>query len=330
MSTATLVPETYELEGDDALETLRRTGWGRLLKESFRRFRYADGFSHSRALAFQVTLSLAPAIIAVVGLATLLHADHVRDVLGQTVTRLAPGPAGNVVMAAIRHGQRAVGGGALGALVFGVVAALISAATAMGQVERGANRIYGVERDRPTLRKYAVGFLLACSAGVAMVAALVLMVAGKDIAEALGALGAVEVLWNALRWPMAIVLLVAAIALLFRASPRRHQPAASWLASGAAVSVLLGSVFTALLSLYLEASRTFGQTYGPLAGLIGVLVWALLMSLAVFLGLAFAAQLEAIRAGVRKPITGERTNQPGARRQPVGGRRWRGLLGAGR
>src|SRR6266508_2779069 len=39
--------------------------------------------------------------------------------------------------------------------------------TAMGQVERGANRIYGVERDRPTLRKYAVGILLACSAGLA-------------------------------------------------------------------------------------------------------------------------------------------------------------------
>lgn len=61
-----------------------------------------------------------------------------------------------------------------------------------------------------------------------------------------------------------------------------------------------------------------------------MLVWALLMSLAVFLGLAFAAQLEAIRAGVRKPITGEQTNLPGARRQPVRGRRWRGLLGAGR
>ena len=26
MSTATSVPETYDLEGDDALETLRRTG----------------------------------------------------------------------------------------------------------------------------------------------------------------------------------------------------------------------------------------------------------------------------------------------------------------
>jgi YihY family inner membrane protein len=325
MSTATLVPETYELEGDDALETLRRTGWGRLVKDSFRRFRYADGFSHARALAFQVTLSLLPATIAVVGLATLLHADQFRNILGQMVTRLAPGPAGDVVVAAFRHGQRAVGGGALTALVFGLLAALISAATAMGQVERGANRIYGVERDRPTTRKYVIGFLLACSAGLAIIVSLVLIVAGQDISKALGISGAVEVLWAVLRWPVAIVLLVGAIALLFRASPRRHQPAPSWLAVGSAVSVLLGFVFTILLSLYLGASKTFGETYGPLAGLIGVLVWAFLMSLAIFLGIAFAAQLEAVRAGVVEPVIGDHTNAPGPRQVTI---RRRGTLGA--
>jgi YihY family inner membrane protein len=325
MSTATLVPETYELEGDDALETLRRTGWGRLVKDSFRRFRYADGFSHTRALAYQVVLSLLPATIGVVGLATLLHADHFRRILGQTVTRLAPGPAGDVVVEAFRHGQRSVGGGALTALLFGLLAALVSAATAMGQVERGANRIYGVERDRPTTRKYLIGLGLACSAGLAIIVSLVLIVGGEDISKALKISGAVEWLWAVLRWPVSIALLVGAIALLFRASPRRHQPAASWLAVGAAASVLLGFVFTALLSLYLGASKTFGQTYGPLAGLIGVLVWAFLMSLAVFLGLAFAAQLEAVRAGVVSPITGEQTNASGPRQDAV---RRRGALGA--
>jgi YihY family inner membrane protein len=302
MSTATLVPETYHLEGDDALDTLRRTGWWRLLKDSFRRFRYADGFSHSRALAFQVTLSLLPATIAVVGFATLLHADHFRKILGQMATRLAPGPAGD---------------GAISAVVLGLLTALISAATAMGQVERGANRIYGVERDRPSVRKYAVGFLLACSAGLAIVLSLVLVVAGKDIGKAMGISGAVGVLWAVLRWPLAIVLLVVAIAMLFRESPRRHQPAASWLASGSAMAVLLGFVFTGLLSLFLGVSTTFGQTYGPLAGMIGVLVWALLMSMAVFFGLAFAAQLEAVRAGVAEPVTGQQTNAPGSREELV-------------
>jgi uncharacterized BrkB/YihY/UPF0761 family membrane protein len=60
------------------------------------------------------------------------------------------------------------------------------------------------------------------------------------------------------------------------------------------------------LSLFLNASTTFGQTYGPLAGFIGVMLWAFLSSIVVFYGLAVAAQLEAVRAGVLSP-TEDRT-----------------------
>jgi hypothetical protein len=54
MSTAAAVPLTHDLEGDDAVETLRSAGLRSLLRESLMRFRFADGFSHSRALAFQL------------------------------------------------------------------------------------------------------------------------------------------------------------------------------------------------------------------------------------------------------------------------------------
>ncbi len=57
----------------------------------------------------------------------------------------------------------------------------------------------------------------------------------------------------------------------------------------------------ALLAVYIDATDSFGATYGPLAGTIGVLLWAFLTSVALFLGLAFAAQLEAVRAGVPSP-----------------------------
>ena len=51
------------------------------------------------------------------------------------------------------------------------------------------------------------------------------------------------------------------------------------------------------LALYMDATDSFGATYGPIAGTIGVL-WTFCTSIALFLGLAFAAQLEAVRAGV--------------------------------
>ena len=70
MSTARLIPETWELSGDDAWRTLRRTGRRRLLADAFQRLRWADGFSHSRSLAFLVALAAIQGIIALVGVAS--------------------------------------------------------------------------------------------------------------------------------------------------------------------------------------------------------------------------------------------------------------------
>jgi uncharacterized BrkB/YihY/UPF0761 family membrane protein len=64
-----------------------------------------------------------------------------------------------------------------------------------------------------------------------------------------------------------------------------------------------------LLALYMSASRGFG-TYGPLAGMIGMLIWAFSSSVAVFLGLAFAAQLEAVRAGSPQPTEPAEESSP--------------------
>jgi uncharacterized BrkB/YihY/UPF0761 family membrane protein len=64
-----------------------------------------------------------------------------------------------------------------------------------------------------------------------------------------------------------------------------------------------------VLKLYIEATDNFGATYGPIAGTIGVLLWAFAAAVALFLGLSFAAQLEAVRAGVPEPRT-ERDSNP--------------------
>jgi uncharacterized BrkB/YihY/UPF0761 family membrane protein len=69
MSTARFVPETWELSGDEARETLRRTGRKKLVRDAFVRFRASDGFSHARSLAFVTSLLLVQGVILLVGLA---------------------------------------------------------------------------------------------------------------------------------------------------------------------------------------------------------------------------------------------------------------------
>lgn len=303
MSTAGAVPETRGLEGDDAIETLKNVGAGHLVRDSFVRFRRADGFSHSRALAFQLVLTLLPALIAVVGFAKVLDQESFSKVLETTFKDLAPGPAGEVLTQTIESSS---GSGGV-ALFLGLVVAVVSGATAMGQIERGANRIYGVERDRPSVAKYVRATLLALTAGIATVGALVLTVAGSELGGALTDHAWSETLgkvWSIVRWPLGAGLVAAAAALLFEKAPNRSQPEASWLAFGSGLSVLFWFAFTGILAGYLKISKDFGETYGPLAGFIGLMLWALLTALALFAGLAIAAQLEAVRAGSPEPDDG--------------------------
>ena len=304
MTTASTVPVTRdeELESDEAFETLRRTGRRRLVIDAVARFRAADGFSHSRALAFQVTLTLLPALIAVVGLAATLEVESFTRVVRETIQQLAPGAVGDIFTAALQQGTSAArqeSGEA--ALAGGAIAAGVAGTTAMAQVERGANRIYGTEQDRPFLRKYLTAALLATTAGSLAVLSVAVLVGGSAIRDSVAWGETIDGVWAAVRWPVGIALAVASIALLFEHAPRRRQPEPSWLAFGAAASALLWLCFMALLVVYVEATGSFGATYGPIAGTIGVLLWTLLSAVALFLGLALAAQLEAVRAGVERP-----------------------------
>jgi len=305
MTTAAAVPSTRgELEGDEALDTLRRCGRRRLVLDSVSRFRAADGFSHSRALAFQITLTLLPALIAVVGLAEALGQETFRRVVQETVNSLAPGAVGDIFTAALKQGSTSASReSGETALTAGFVAALLAGTAALAQVERGANRIYGVERDRPFLRKYFRGLVLALTAGLLALLSLVLLVGGRAIREAVDGGTTFDLLWTIARWPVGLAFVVGSVALLFEKSPSRQQPEASWLAFGAAAAAVLWLVFMGLLAVYIQATDSFGDTYGPLAGTIGVLLWSFLTSVALFLGLSFAAQLEAVRAGHPTPRT---------------------------
>jgi YihY family inner membrane protein len=239
-----------------------------------------------------------PALIALVGFAHEIGQQNFTLILTQTFRDLAPGPAGEVLTQAIDQGSADESGAT--ALLFGLIAAIVAGVTAMGQVERGSNRIYGIERDRATLAKYTRATVLALTAGVATVLALVLMVAGGEIGapakEVSGWSDALDTVWAVGRWPLGALLVAGAIALLFKACPRRRQPSFSWLVLGSSIAA-----FTGLLAAYIGLSQDFGETYGPLAGLIGLLLWTFGTALALFLGLSVAAQLEAVRAGAPGP-----------------------------
>ena len=147
---------------------------------------------------------------------------------------------------------------------------------------------------------------MALAAGAPAMIGFLIVVAGGALGDALEAVyGVSGTLVSVLRWPVGVLLMLVAITTLFDRAPRRRQPGFSWLAIGGAVALVLWLLFTVLLVAYVRTSDGFGTVYGPLTGIIALLLWAQLTSVALFLGMAFAAQLEAVRAGVHEGATAD-------------------------
>lgn len=291
-----------ELSADDAFLALRRYGRWPLLRDAFIRFRYGDGFSHSRAFALQLCLAIVPFLIALSGLATDLGVESGGQVVADTIIELSPGASAPVVRQLLDDDERTEEAGEV-ALALGMVTGLVALTMAMAQVERGANRIYGVERDRPALAKYVRATVLALTAGLPALFGFLLLVAGHAAGQSMERQfhmsGAVRLAWDVARWPVSLALIVFAVGALFRYSPRRKQPALSWLLFGAVVATVLWWLASLLLAGYVRFSDSFGATYGPLTAIMALLLWANLTGVTFFVGLAFAAQLEASRVGAR-------------------------------
>jgi YihY family inner membrane protein len=310
MTTARTVPVTTEMDGDeldalDAWHLARKHGLRSIAAESFVRFRYGDGFTNSRALALQACLAVVPFLLALTGLASDIDEERPAAVVAHVVDSLSPGNGDTDALAsAVEKSDESEKAGEV-ALVLGLGFALISMTTAMAQVERGANRIYGIRRDRTALAKYGRAAVLTAILAVPVGVGFLMIVGGGAFGEAMAesygwSADAVQ-WWNVVRWPIGLGLLVVTIAVLLDHVPRRRQPALSWLALGAGIAVSLSALATVGLALYVSLSSSFGSVYGPLAGVFALLLWALLSSIALFYGTAVCAQLEALRAGDPDP-----------------------------
>ena len=111
MTTARLVPVTVEMDGDeldaeDAWHLARRFGLRRIAVDSFRRFRYGDGFTNSRALALQTCLAVLPFLLALTGLAADIDDEKPARVVARHRGYLPGTATGDALASAASPGGR--------------------------------------------------------------------------------------------------------------------------------------------------------------------------------------------------------------------------------
>jgi membrane protein len=86
------------------------------------------------------------------------------------------------------------------------------------------------------------------------------------------------------RWPLLLIILLGALAVLYRFAPSRAPPRWQWLSIGAVVAALLWIAGSALLSSYLSKFANYNATYGSLGAAIGLMMWMWVSAIVIMFG----------------------------------------------
>ena len=175
-------------------------------------------------------------------------------------------------------------------LLWTVVLALWTANSAVKMLFYGMNVAYH-EVERRNIVNYNLVCMAFTVSGFVAVLVTAALVVGVPIA--LGVFGLAEE-WShlsPLRWPVLLVVYMAALTVSYRIGPCRARARWRWLTPGAIFAALLSLLLSLGFSWYLQ---TFVRTasYGPLAAMMGFLIWTWLTVQIVILGAELNAEIE--------------------------------------
>ena len=251
--------------------------------------------------------SLLRALIALVGFASAFDDTAVADGIVRAIENVVPGLAGSALTEAVHQAQKVGAHNRFLPLTLGLIGTAITASTALGQIERATNRIYGIERDRPAHAKYGRAFVLALSVGFLFAVAFVTLAFGRDIGRQDGVMHSI---WVVVRWPAGLAIAALALTGTPRYAPRRRQPSMSWLAFGSAVRRRLLDGGDALLRHRVQRELVVRPDVWAARRHRRAPARTLFSAVSILFGVAVAAQLEAVRAGLPQPAEPDPEEHP--------------------
>lgn len=244
------------------------------------------------SVAFFGMLAVFPAIIAIVSVYGLVaDPDEVRDQI-ESLTSALPEDAGQLITNQLESITQQSGGGLGFGVVIGIVAALWTAGGGVGALIRGLNIVHGEGEMRTAVRRRGLALVLTIAGVVGTVAVLGLIVALPPIVRRLTDSGLAASIVVTLRWPVLGLLLLVALAVLYRVAPTRPRPRRHWTSWGAVVAMLVWLAASAGFSLYIDRMGSYNETYGSLGAVIILMLWLYISAFVVLLGGEIDAVME--------------------------------------
>jgi len=257
------------------------------------------------SLAYHWFLAIFPAVIAVLGLLSLVHVRaHDVNSLSHAINKALPAGVASVFTGAITSATARDSASVL-AIVIGVAIAVWSASGGMSALQQALDIAYEVPVDRKFLARRLRALPLMAATLLLGVSGACLIVLGAPIGS--GIEGhvplhgvAFTIVWTILRWAATLVLISGLFSFFYYVAPNRREKW-RWTTPGGSFATVVFVLASLGFSYYVTKFGSYGKTYGTFAGVAILIFWLYLTGLAVLVGGEINAELERETSSVDAP-----------------------------
>ena len=286
-------------------------GWWQVTRRAMKESSADNVPMLAAGVAFFAFLAVFPAIIAAISLWGLVAEPETVAQQVEGIAAALPEQAQPIITDQLGSIVSSSGGALSVGLIVSLLAALWSASSGTSNLMKAVNIAYDEEETRGFLKTRGIALALTLGAIVFVLLTLALVAVVPPLLDSLQLGVAGTILAQVVRWGLLIVLIIVALAVVYRVAPDRDAPKLTWVSTGALVAGVLWILGSLGFSLYVNNFGSYNKTYGALAGVVVLLLWLYLTSYIVLLGAEVNAESE--RQTKKDTTTGEP--------QPMGERR---------
>ena len=266
--------------------------WGELFKRTFKDSIADDALGLAAQLAYYFFLSLFPALLFLLALASFFPLGQFTDMLPNMLGAFAAPQMVDLIRNQLQELSNRDNGGLLS---IGLLGAVWSSSSAMVSIANALNRAYDIEESRPWWKVRLTAIVLTIGVALFILVSFTLVVAGPQLADLVanrvGFGPAFEWTWKILQWPLVFILVVIGIGLIYYFGPDAEQEWV-WVTPGAVLGTALWLLASLVFRLYVVNFGNYDETYGTLGAIILLMLWFYLTGLSIIVGAELSAEIE--------------------------------------
>ncbi|MDB5982905.1 MAG: Ribonuclease [Pseudomonas sp.] len=299
---------------------LRNLHMGKVLVHTVNEFMEDEMSTYASALAYQMLFSLFPFLLFLIALIGFLHLPDFFSWLRLQSELVLPPQALDQVNPVIDQLQESKGG----LLSFGIVIALWTASAGVRLMMSAMNAAYDVVEGRPIWKRFPLSIFYTVGIAGMLLAAAALMVLGPQVmswvAGQIGMEDFIVTLWTILRWPVIIILMMMAVALIYYVMPDVEQQF-RFISPGSVLAVVVWIIASLGFGYYVKTFANYSAMYGSIGAIIVLLLYFYISAAVLLLGAEMNAVIEHMSSEGKNP--GEKefkgVDEPSDEKQHVSG-----------